>query len=141
MVTIFFRFQRKLEEKKYLFKNSCPEEVTPPIPLDKSHSGSDSKVSVCNMGDPGSIPGLGRCPGEGNGNPLQYPCLENPMDEEPGRLWSMGSQSWTRLSEFIFTFIPLDQSFLDHLSILKPKGTKRWGGSLLKSYSNHFFYS
>ena len=43
-------------------------------------SGSDSKVSVYNAGDLGSIPGLGRCPGEGNGNPLQYSCLENPMD-------------------------------------------------------------
>ena len=42
--------------------------------------GSDSKVSVCNAGDLGSIPGLGRYPGEGNGNPLQYYCLENPMD-------------------------------------------------------------
>ena len=42
--------------------------------------GSDSKASACNMGDPGSIPGLGRSPGEGNGNLLQYPCLENPMD-------------------------------------------------------------
>ena len=42
--------------------------------------GSDSKVSACNKGDPGSIPGLGRSPGEGNGNLLQYSCLENPMD-------------------------------------------------------------
>ena len=38
------------------------------------------KESSCNVGDPGSIPGLGRLPGEGNGNPLQYSCLENPMD-------------------------------------------------------------
>ena len=44
------------------------------------------------MGDPGSIPWSGRSPGEGNGNPLQYSCLENPMKEEPGRLQSMGSQ-------------------------------------------------
>ena len=42
--------------------------------------GSDSKVSVYNAGDPDSIPGLGRSPGEGNGNPLQYYYLENPMD-------------------------------------------------------------
>ena len=42
--------------------------------------GSDGEVSVCNAGDPGSIPGLGRFPGEGNGSPLQYSCLENPMD-------------------------------------------------------------
>ena len=43
--------------------------------------GSDSKESACSVGDLGSIPGLGRSPGEGNGNPLQYFCLENPMDK------------------------------------------------------------
>ena len=42
--------------------------------------GLDSKVSVYNVGDLGSIPGLGRFPREGNGNPLQYSCLENPGD-------------------------------------------------------------
>ena len=42
--------------------------------------GSDGKMSACNAGDPGSIPGSGRSPGEGNGNPLQHSCLENPMD-------------------------------------------------------------
>ena len=42
--------------------------------------GSDGKASVYNAGDRGSIPGSGRSPGEGNGNPLQYYCLENPMD-------------------------------------------------------------
>ena len=42
--------------------------------------GSDGKVSAYNVGDLGLIPGLGRSPGEGNGNPLQYSCLENPMD-------------------------------------------------------------
>ena len=42
--------------------------------------GSEVKASASNAGDPGSIPGLGRSPGEGNGNPLQYSCLENPMD-------------------------------------------------------------
>ena len=51
--------------------------------------GSDGKASACNEGDPGSIPGLGRSPGEGNGNPLQHSCLENPMDRGA---WSMGSQ-------------------------------------------------
>ena len=40
----------------------------------------DGKESACNEGDPGSIPASGRFPGEGNGNPLQYSCLENPMD-------------------------------------------------------------
>ena len=42
--------------------------------------GSDGKESACNAGDVGLIPGLGRSPGEGNGNPFQYSCLENPMD-------------------------------------------------------------
>ena len=42
--------------------------------------GSDGKTSAYNVGDPGSIPGWGRSPGEGNVNPLQYSCLENPMD-------------------------------------------------------------
>ena len=41
---------------------------------------SVSKESACNAGDPGSIPGSGRSPKEGNGNPLQYSCLENPID-------------------------------------------------------------
>ena len=41
--------------------------------------GSDGKASACNARDLGSIPGSGRSPGEGNGNPLQYSCLENPM--------------------------------------------------------------
>ena len=53
---------------------------------------SVSKESACSAGDPGSIPGSGRSPGEGNGNPLQFSCLENPWIEEPSRLQSMGSQ-------------------------------------------------
>ena len=44
--------------------------------------GSEVKESASNAGDPSSIPGSGRSPGEGNGNPLQYSCLENPMDGE-----------------------------------------------------------
>ena len=55
--------------------------------------GSDGKESACSVGDLGSIPGSGRSPGEGNGNPFQYSCLENSMDrEEPGGLKSMGPQ-------------------------------------------------
>ena len=46
--------------------------------------GSDGKASAYNERDPGSIPGLGRSSGEGNGSPLQYPCLENPTD---GGVW------------------------------------------------------
>ena len=47
---------------------------------------SDGKESACNAGDPDSMPGSGRSPGEGNGNPLQYSCLENPMDR--GAWWA-----------------------------------------------------
>ena len=63
--------------------------------------GSDGKVSAYNAGDPGSIPGSGRSPGERNGNPLQYSCLENPMD---GGAWLATvhgvAKSQTRLSDF-----------------------------------------
>ena len=48
--------------------------------------GSDSKESTCNVGDLGSIPGLGKSPGGGHGNLLQYSCLENPMDR--GAWWA-----------------------------------------------------
>ena len=46
------------------------------------YGGSDGKESACDVGVPGSNPGLGRSPGEGNGYPLHYSCLENPMDRE-----------------------------------------------------------
>ena len=62
---------------------------------------SEGKVSVCNAGDLGSIPGSGRSPGEGNGTPLQYYCLENPMDG--GAWWAAVhgvAKSRTRLSDF-----------------------------------------
>ena len=60
--------------------------------------GSDGKASARSAGDVGSIPGLGRSPGEGNGNPLQYSCLENFMDG--GARWAVAhwvTKSWTRL--------------------------------------------
>ena len=67
--------------------------------------GSEDKASACNAGDPASIPGLGRSPGEGNGNLLQYPCLENPMEREAWRATVHGvAKSWTRLSDFTFHF-------------------------------------
>ena len=59
------------------------------------------KASAYNAGDPGSILGLGRSPGEGNGNPLQYSCLENPMDRGAWQAAVHGvAKSWTRLSDF-----------------------------------------
>ena len=63
--------------------------------------GSEVKASACNAKDLGLIPGLGRSPGEGNGNSLQYPCLENPMDG--GAWWATVhgiAKSRTRLSDF-----------------------------------------
>ena len=61
--------------------------------------GSDGKESACNTGDPGSVPGLGRSLGAGNGNPLQYFCLENPMDRGDWRATVHGvAESWMWLS-------------------------------------------
>ena len=56
-----------------------------------------SKESTCNIGDVGSVPGSGRSPGEGNGNPVQYSCLENPMDRGAWRGTVHGvAKSWIR---------------------------------------------
>ena len=56
--------------------------------------GSDGKVSACNAGDLGSMPGLGRSPGKGNSKPLQYYCLENSMDRGAWEaIQSMGLQT------------------------------------------------
>ena len=57
------------------------------------------KNPPANAGDADSIPGLGESPGEGNGNPLQYSCLENPWIEELGGLQSVGLKSLTRLRD------------------------------------------
>ena len=68
--------------------------------------GSDGKASAYGVGDRGSIPGWGRSPGEGNGNPLQYSRLENPMDG--GAWWATVhgvTKSQTRLSDFPFFFL------------------------------------
>ena len=67
---------------KEIFKIMKLEDFQVPISkfiTNYSNSGSEVKASACNEGDLGSIPGLGRSPGEGKGNPLQYSCLENPM--------------------------------------------------------------
>ena len=62
--------------------------------------GSEDKASACNAGDLGLIPGLGRSPGEGNGNPLQYSCLENPM--EPGGPQTRKELEVTERLHFLF---------------------------------------
>ena len=72
--------------------------------------GSDSKESVCNVGDPSSIPGSGRSPGEGNGYPLQYSCLENPMDRK-ARWVTVHRVTWLkRLSKHACMYILIPNS-------------------------------
>jgi len=82
---------------------------------------SVGKSSACNVGDPGSFPRLGRSPGEGNDNPLQYSYLENPMDG--GAWWAAVhgvTKSQTRLSDFTFTFHfhALEKEMATHSSVL-----------------------
>ena len=73
---------------------------------------ASSKVSACDVEDRGSIPGSGRSPGEGNGNPLQYSCLENSMDGGPWWAIVHGvSKSRARLSDFTHSK-PLRLSFV-----------------------------
>ena len=102
--------------------------------------GSDSKASACNSRDLGLIPGSGRSPGEGNGNPLQYSCLENSMNG--GTWWAAVhgvAKSRTRLSDFIFTFHfhTLEKEMATHSSILawRIPGTGEPGG--LPSMGSH----
>ena len=85
------------------FINPCP--LTYP-------GGSDEKESACNMGDMGSISGLGRSPGEGTDNPLQYSCLGNHMDGGAWQITVNGvAKSQTRLSDFTFTFSDLSRPY------------------------------
>ena len=79
--------------------------IHPMITVYLQLSSLRGKASACNAGDPGLIPGLGRSPGEGNGNPLQYSCLENPMDRGAWQATVHGvAKSRTRLSDFTSTF-------------------------------------
>ena len=85
--------------------------------------GSDGKASAYNAGDPGSIPGSGRSSGEGNGNPLQYSCLENPMDR--GAWWATVhgvTKSQTQLSDFS----SLQNWFLNLSTQHRTHGQKEW---------------
>ena len=80
--------------------------ILPLIPIPGFSSSSVSKLSACNAGYMGSIPGLGRSPGEGNGNPLQYPCLENSMDRGAWQATVHGvTKSWTWLTN-TYTHLP-----------------------------------
>ena len=102
--------------------------------------GSDSQESACNVGDLGSIPGLGRFPGGEHGNPLQFSCPENPQwTEEPGGLQSVGSQrvrhDWmTKTFTFCFVHIIIKCCLIQFMT-LKPlfKGNyyflRKWFGA------------
>ena len=102
--------------------------------------GSEVKASACYAEDLASIPGSGRSPGEGNGNPLQYSCLENPI--ERGDWWTTVQgvvKSQTRLSGFTFTFHShaLEKEMATHSSVLawRIPGTGEPGG--LPSVGSH----
>ena len=83
--------------------------------------GSEVKVSACNAGDLSLIPGPGRSPGEGNGNPFQYSCLENPMDR--GAWWvHRVAKSQTRLSDFTFTLLLGRKTMTKLNNTLKSRG-------------------
>ena len=82
----------------------CTVSAHSPLPPSSIPGASEVKATACNAGDPGSIPGLGRSPGKGNGSPPQQSCLENPMDG--GALWAIVhgvAKSRTRLSDFSFS--------------------------------------
>ena len=101
---------------------------------------SVGKESACNAGDQGLIPGLGRSPGEGNGYPLQYSCLENSMDRGAWKAAVHGvAEGWTRLSDFTFTFHfhALEKEMATHSSVLawRIPGTGEPGG--LPSMGSH----
>ena len=103
--------------------------------------GSDDKVSVYSAGDLGSIPGSGRFPGEGNGNPLQYSCLENPMNGGAWcRLLSMGSQivghDWA--TSLHFTSDLLCGHFIRYRYSKSPWGITSVASSISQLY---FFFS
>ena len=91
---------QRMKTSSYKMKNFQGSNVWHGLPC-----GSDSKASACNAGNPGSIPGSGRSPGEENGTPLQSSCLENSMD---GRAWWAAvhgiTKSQTQMSDFTFTF-------------------------------------
>ena len=88
--------------------------------------GSDGKASAYSVGDPGSIPGSGRSPGEVNGNPLQHPCLQNPMDR--GASWAIVHRVVNHLTRLFCSG--------DSLHVLLRGSAKVWSVSVR---THHFF--
>ena len=85
-----------IKKKRHHFANQFPYNLRFP-------GSSDDKESACNTGDPGLIPGSGRSPGEGNGNPFDFSCLENSMN---GRVRQSKVHEVTKIN-FHFTIFPL----------------------------------
>ena len=103
--------------------------------LPRHEDGSDGKASTRHAGDPSSIPGLRRSPGEGNGNPLQYCCLENSMDG--GAWWATVhrvAKSRTRLSDLTFYF----KSYQRDIRITVTNTARKHYRHLKKSSKNNF---
>ena len=78
------------------------------------HGGSDGKETACIAGDLGSIPGSGRPPGVGNGNPLQYSCLEKPMEREAWQATVEGISKSDMTENLIHTHTHLNVSYMEH---------------------------
>ena len=82
------------------------------------HGVSDGKESTCNAGDLGSIPGLGRSPGEGNGYPLQYSCLENPHGQRSLAGYGPWGREESDTTEQLSTTLHITQGLLKQCSCL-----------------------
>ena len=87
------------------FNQSILKEICPEYSYG-FHGGSDGKASACNAEYLGSVPMLGRSPGEGNGSPFEFPCLENPMDKGAWKSTIRGvTKSWSQLTNFTSHFL------------------------------------
>ena len=101
--------------------------------------GSDSKESACNVGDLGLIPGLGRSPGGGHGNPLQYSCLENPRGQRSladYSLWDHKTLDTTELTKHSIAQTYLHITFEICVCVLNPTPRSIWNQFLLTDF--HF---
>ena len=108
--------------------------------------GSDGKASACNAGDLGSIPGLERSPGEGNGSPLQYSCLESPMD---GRAWqatvhgvTKSQHSFSKYGFCEFIRNRACNSIIDFIHTLQVKAVKKttWKSNVSPKIKQYFCF-
>ena len=118
----------------------APGSKTKPLRLHWAPMWFSGKESTCQAGATCSVPGSGRSPREGNGNPLQYSCLENPMNRGVWKAAVHGvTEGWTRLSDFTFTFHfhALEKEMATHSSVLawRIPGTGEPGG--LPSMGSH----